>query len=159
MKRILIIISILFIANISSFAQNQKDIARFYVLEATVDGIDVTSQIVNNNVYTVFYETEDEMLYMANVWERHNSQSWGPIFNVDYEHYPETSSKYESDEFIFDWAFSNSYDSKRGICGVTLTKIYKPEGIISILTLREDSGKVTVYTGYMEGTLNFSKYY
>ena len=30
-------------------AQNQKDIARFYVLEATVDGIDVTSQIVNNN--------------------------------------------------------------------------------------------------------------
>lgn len=160
MKRILIIMSVLFVTIFStSFAQNQKDVARFYVLEATMNGFDVTSQVVNNKAYTVFYETDEGLLYMANVWERTDSQSWGPIFNVEYEHYPETSSVYESDEFVFDWAFSNSYDTKRGICEVSFSKIYKPEGIVSVLTLREDSGDVTVYTGYMEGSVNFSKYY
>lgn len=159
MKRILIIISILIATITFVSAQNQKEVARFYVLEATSNGIDVTSQVVYNDAYTVFYETDEGLLYMANVWERSDSQSWGPIFNVEYEHYPETSSVYESDEFIFDWAFSNTYDSKRGICEVSLSKIYKPEGVISILTLREDSGDVTVYTGYMKGSVNFSKYY
>lgn len=160
MKRILIIMSVLFVTTFSTtFAQNQKEVARFYVLEATMNGIDVTSQVVNNRAYTVFYETDEGLLYMANVWERTDSQSWGPIFNVEYEHYPETSSVYESDEFVFDWAFSNSYDTKRGICEVSFSKIYKPEGIVSVLTLREDSGDVTVYTGYMEGSVNFSKYY
>lgn len=160
MKRILIIMSVLFVTTFStSFAQNQKEVARFYVLEATMNGFDVTSQVVNNKAYTVFYETDEGLLYMANVWERTDSQSWGPIFNVEYEHYPETSSVYESDEFVFDWAFSNSYDTKRGICEVSFSKIYKPEGIVSVLTLREDSGDVTVYTGYMEGSINFSKYY
>ena len=159
MKRILIIISILIATITSVSAQNQIEVARFYVLEATSNGIDVTSQVVYNDVYTVFYETDEGLLYMANVWERSDSQSWGPIFNVEYEHYPETSSVYESDEFIFDWAFSNTYDSKRGICEVSLSKIYKPEGVVSILTLREDSGDVTVYTGYMKGSVNFSKYY
>lgn len=160
MKRILIIMSVLSVTTFStSFAQNQKEVARFYVLEATMNGFDVTSQVVNNKAYTVFYETDEGLLYMANVWERTDSQSWGPIFNVEYEHYPETSSLYESDEFVFDWAFSNSYDTKRGICEVSFSKIYKPEGIVSVLTLREDSGDVTVYTGYMEGSVNFSKYY
>ena len=160
MKRILIIMSVLFVTTFStSFAQNQKEVARFYVLEATMNGFDITSQVVNNKAYTVFYETDEGLLYMANVWERTDSQSWGPIFNVEYEHYPETSSVYESDEFVFDWAFSNSYDTKRGTCEVSFSKIYKPEGIVSVLTLREDSGDVTVYTGYMEGSVNFSKYY
>lgn len=159
MKRLFIIIFVMIVTTTSAISQNQKDVARFYVLEATMNGFDVTSQVVNNKAYTVFYETDEGLLYMANVWERTDSQSWGPIFNVEYEHYPETSSVYESDEFVFDWAFSNSYDTKRGICEVSLSKIYKPEGVISILTLREDSGDVTVYTGYMEGSVNFSKYY
>lgn len=159
MKKFFIVIFVLIATTASVFSQNQKEVARFYVLEATMNGFDVTSQVVNNKVYTVFYETDESLLYMANVWERTDSQSWGPIFNVEYEHYPETSSVYESDEFVFDWAFSNSYDTKRGICEVSLSKIYKPEGVIPILTLREDSGDVTVYTGYMEGSINFSKYY
>ena len=159
MKRLFIIIFVMIVITTSAISQNQKEVARFYVLEATMNGFDVTSQVVNNKAYTVFYETDEGLLYMANVWERTDSQSWGPIFNVEYEHYPETSSVYESDEFVFDWAFSNSYDTKRGICEVSFSKIYKPEGIVSVLTLREDSGDVTVYTGYMEGSVNFSKYY
>lgn len=143
----------------SAFAQEQKEVARFYVIEATMNGIDVTSQVVNNEVYTVFYETDEGLLYMANVWERSGTQSWGPIFNVVNEHYPETNTTYESDEFLFDWAFRNSYDTKKGICEVTFSKIYKPNGIVSVLTLYEDSGDVVVYTGYMKGTVNFSKYY
>lgn len=159
MKRLFIIIFVIIVTTTSAISQNQKEVARFYVLEATMNGFDVTSQVVNNKAYTVFYETDEGLLYMANVWEMTDSQSWGPIFNVEYEHYPETSSVYESDEFVFDWAFSNSYDTKRGICEVSFSKIYKPEGIVSVLTLREDSGDVTVYTGYMEGSVNFSKYY
>ncbi len=158
MKRFFIIISMLLIATTSAFAQGQKDLARFYVLKATIDGKDYTSYVVNNDAYTVFYETGDGRLYMANVWEKQDSQSWGPVLNMNSKHHPETSTTYESDEFIFDWAFSNSYDSKTGVCEVSFSKVYKPQGVVSILRIREKSGSVTEYVGYMNGTVNFYKY-
>lgn len=158
MKRILIIISLLLIATASAFAQDQKDLARFYVLKATIDGSDQTSYVVNNDAYTVFYETADGKLWMANVWEKRDSQSWGPVLNMNSKHHPETSTTYESDEFIFDWAFSNSYDSETGVCEVSFSKVYKPQGVVSILRISTKSGSVIEYIGYMNGTVNFSKY-
>ena len=67
MKRIFIFISVLLMTTATAFAQNQKDLARFYILKATIDGKDYTSYVVNNDAYTVFYETADGKLYMANV--------------------------------------------------------------------------------------------
>ena len=138
--------------------QAQKDLARFYVTKAIMNGRDVTAQIAGNKVYTVFYETSDGALHMANVWEKQKSQSWGPILNMKSKQYPQTERSYKVDLFTFDWAFSNSYDSKRGVCQVTFTKTYKPEGVISTLTMRQESGEVTEYIGYMEGSVNFHKY-
>lgn len=52
-KQLFIIISVLLIATTPVFAQGQKDLARFYVLKATIDGKDYTSYVVNNDAYTV----------------------------------------------------------------------------------------------------------
>lgn len=158
-KQLFIIISVLLIATTPVFAQGQKDLARFYVLKATIDGKDYTSYVVNNDAYTVFYETADGKLYMANVWEKQDSQSWGPVLNMYSKHHPETNTTYEADEFIFDWAFSNSYDSKKGVCEVSFSKVYQPQGVVSILRIREKNGSLTEYVGYMNGTVNFSKYH
>ena len=159
MKRVLFTIFALVICSTSTFAQCQKDLARFYVSRATIDGKDYTSYVVNNDAYTVFYETDDGKLYMANVWEKQDSQSWGPVLNMYYKHHQETSTTYKTDEFIFDWAFSNSYDSKKGICEVSFLKVYHPQGVVSILRIREKNGSLTEYIGYMDGIVNFSKYY
>ena len=159
MKRLLLTAFVL-LATLTTpaFAQNQKEIARFYVSKATINGRDVTSQVIGNDAYTVFYEVENK-LYMANVWEKQDSQSWGPVLRIVSNHYPETNDAYEADEFKFDWSFRNSYDSKRGVCRVIFSKIYKPSGVVSILKLIEESGDETKYIGYMKGSINFSKYY
>ena len=91
--------------------------------------------------------------------EEADSQSWGPVLNMYSKHHPETNTTYEADEFIFDWAFSNSYDSKKGVCEVSFSKVYQPQGVVSILRIREQNGSLTEYVGYMNGTVNFSKYH
>ena len=159
MKKLFIIFSVLLIATTSVFAQRQKEIARFYVLKATVDGNDYTSYVVNNGAYTVFYETDDGKLYMANVWEKQDSQSWGPVLNMRVQRHSETNTTYADDEFIFDWAFRNSYDSKTGVCEVSFSKVYRSQRIVSILRIREKNGCFTEYIGYMKGSVNFSKYH
>lgn len=155
-KAIQVLLYLFFIAG-PLFAQ-QKELARFYVLKATVDGQDVTSQVVSNDAYTVFYETELRELYMANVWAKPKTQSWGPVYNFYNKNHKETRDSYEADEFIFDWSFRNSYDSDKGVCSVSFTKVYKPQGVVSILRIRNPKGGITEYIGYMKGTIDFSKY-
>ena len=60
-------------------AQEQKEIARFYVTHASYNGNDITEWAVNRKVFTVFYTINDE-LYMANVSDADDNQSWGKVW-------------------------------------------------------------------------------
>lgn len=138
-------------------AQEQKEIARFYVTHASYNGNDITEWVVNKKVFTVFYTINDEP-YMANVSDATDEQSWGKVWGFKNETKEETAKEYKVDIFYFNWNYSNSYDSKKGTCKVQFLKIYKPQGIVSKLKLITESLDVTEYTGYMEGSLNLSNY-
>lgn len=155
MKKLICLICVTLLYIKPMFAQEQKEIARFYVTHASYNGSDITEWAVNRKVFTVFYITNDE-LYMANVSDATNEQSWGKTWGFKNETKEETAKDYKVDIFYFNWNYSNSYDSKKGTCKVQFLKIYKPQGIVSKLRLITESLDVTEYTGYMEGSLNFS---
>lgn len=155
-KNILLIWVALF--NITAvLAQEQKEVAKFYVTHAINNGNDVTEWAIRDKIFTVFYYVGND-LYMANVSERSDTQSWGKVFGGHSENKKETSTEYATDTYYFNWNYTNSYDSKKGTCKVLFTKIYKPQGVVAKLKLITESLDVTEYIGYMEGSIDFSNY-
>lgn len=145
-------------SNSNKQSDKQELIAKFIVTSAKNNGYDVTQQVVNQGgAYTVFYSVGNET-YMANYMEKKDSQSWGVIYDFTSETTEETSEAYKTDVFKFSWNYQNSYDSKTGTCKCSLTKVYKPQGIVSILKMVTESLDVIEYTGYMDGSVDFSKF-
>lgn len=157
MKRYIFLICFALFNITAILAQQQKEVARFYVTHASLNGNDITEWAVNRNMFTVFYTINGE-LYMANVSDSNDDQSWGKVWGFRNETREETSTDYKVDIFYFNWNYSNSYDSKKGTCKVQFLKIYKPQGIVSKLKLITESLDLTEYIGYMEGSIDFSNY-
>lgn len=157
MKKIILLICVTIFNVTTILAQQQKEIAKFYVTHAIYNGNDITEWAINRNLFTVFY-TIDKELCMANISGSNNEQSWGKIWGFKNETRAETAKDYKVDIFYFNWNYSNSYDSKKGTCKVQFIKIYKPQGVVSKLKLITESLDVTEYTGYMEGSLDFHNY-
>ncbi|MDR3095148.1 MAG: hypothetical protein LBU62_11000 [Bacteroidales bacterium] len=158
-KIVLMFVFVLSIVQIYSRNEEQEILAKFIITDATDNGIDVTPEIVKNQVYTVFYTSgNDEFVYMANVAKVPNTQSFGPMYSVDSETYPETDDRYRMDVFDFNWHYSNTYDTKKGTAKVKVTKIYKPQGVAFTLKIITESLDIVIYRGYMEGTINFNEF-
>lgn len=157
MEKRILFICIVLLNIITMSAQEQKEVARFYITHASHNGQDITEWAISRKTYTVFYTIEDEP-YIANVSGVNDEQSWGRIWGLKNETREETSTNYKADIFYFNWNYSNSYDSKNGTCKVQFFKIYKPQGIVSMLKLVTESLDVTEYIGYMDGSIDFSNF-
>ncbi len=139
-------------------AQQQTSSAKFYVIMAYENGRDISSWATSSDIYTVFYIVDDE-LYMANVCPEQNSQSYGPIYNMKSKSYPATATEPERDEFKFNWAYKNTYNSKKGVCKVNFTKAYDEDGnTYSLLDMTTEDHRNIRYIGYMENYFDLSKY-
>lgn len=135
-------------------SDEQQLLAKFIVTNAKYNGQDITQQIVNQGgAYTVIYSVGEET-YMANYMEKQESQSWGKIYDLTSNKTEETSTSYEMDVFKFSWNYQNSYDSETGTCKCTLTKIYKPQGVVSVLKMVTEKLDVIEYTGYLDGSVD-----
>lgn len=122
------------------------------------NGRDISSWATSSDIYTVFYIVDDE-LYMANVCPEQNSQSYGPIYNMKSKSYPATATEPERDEFKFNWAYKNTYNSKKGVCKVNFTKAYDEDGnTYSLLDMTTEDHRNIRYIGYMENYFDLSKY-
>lgn len=157
MKKEFLLLILMLIPSLSILAQQQKEIARFHVTHATNNGNDITEWAVEKKLFTVFYTIENEP-YIANVSGFDGEQSWGRIWGFKNETKKETSTNYKTDIFHFNWNYSNSYDSKNGTCKVQFLKIYKPQGVVSMLKLVTESLDVIEYMGYMDGSIDFSNF-
>lgn len=159
MKQIMIL-TVLFFFSVNAFAQTQEIIATFIVTDASMNGENITQEVVTKGgAYTVFYQSgRSNLLYMANVWPKQNSQSWGALYMEEIQNLPETSNQLETDIYFFRWEYQNSYDTKRGTCNIQFIKTYKPQGITSTLKMITEELDITIFKGHMEGTLDFSKF-
>ena len=158
MRKLFLII--LLITNTITFAQSNKQevLSKFIITDASSNGNDITETILDQRAYLVFYTKNDNNLYMANVWPKDNSQSFGRLYNMEYNKLKETYENFETDIFYFKWRYINNYDSKKGTATVELLKIYKPQGITFKITVIPENLNILIYKGYMEGTLDLNIY-
>lgn len=161
MRRKYLVILVLFLFTFVNvlFGQRQETLAKFIITDAITNGIDVTPTLLANKAYTVFYTSDnDGLIYMANVWPKSNSQSYGPMYSVESENKRETYETYKADIFYFNWRYINTYDNKTGTAKVQVIKIYKPQGVAFTVKIIPENLDIIVYKGYMEGTIDFSDY-
>jgi hypothetical protein len=145
--------------SISNSSIKQEVIAKFIITDGTLNGIDNTPTILDQGAYTAFYTFDnDGLIYMANYWPKNDSQSYGPMYSAETNSLHETYETYKADIFYYNWRYTNDYDGKTGTAKVQLTKIYKPQGVAFILKIILENLDIIVYKGYMEGTIDFSKY-
>ncbi|QQS29998.1 MAG: hypothetical protein IPM47_03335 [Sphingobacteriales bacterium] len=140
----------------SLFAQ-QETYSRFIISDARINDYDYTERYVGSGGYIVFYEVDGE-LFMANVLEDENTQSYGRLFSMNIREIKETYENYEAEVYTFKWSYINDYDTKRGTASVRLTKVYKPVGVAFICVIVPENLDVLEYRGYMEGSIDFSGY-
>jgi hypothetical protein len=150
----------LIIFQVAVFSQNntQETLSKFIISDATKNGNDITETILDKNGYLVFYTNNDNNLYMANVWQKNDTQSFGRLYNNEHKKIKETYETFEADVFYFKWRYINSYNTKKGTASVELIKIYKPQGVVFKITIITENLDILVYKGYMEGTLDLNKY-
>ena len=160
MRKIIIIGILLILSPFVTFGQNttQETLSKFIISDATDNGTDITETILDQRGYLVFYTNNDNNLYMANVWQKNDTQSFGRLYNTEHKKLKETYENFEADMFYFKWRYINSYDTKKGTATVELIKIYKPQGVTFKITIIPENLDVLVYKGYMEGTLDLNKY-
>ena len=130
---------------------------KFIITDASINGVDTTPTLLAAEAYSVFYTVEDsDLIYMANVWSKNDSQSYGPMYYIKKKE--ETYEEYKADFFYFNWRYMNDYDDKKGTATVQLIKIFKPQGITFILKIIPENLDVIVYKGYIEGSIDFSAF-
>lgn len=157
MKNIFLVISLLIPCVF--FGQDKLSIVTtFNVTDGKKNGIDITETLIEQDSYLVLYKTgNSKELFLANIWKKDNSQSYGRIYNLKEEIEEETEKNYKSENINFKWSYINTYNSKQGTADVVLVKTYKPQAVIFKLTIISEDLDVLVYKGYIEGTLNIEK--
>ena len=158
MKKIILLITLTLNAILFAQNNNQETLSKFIITDASDNGNDITETILEQNGYLVFYTDAEKNLFMANVWEKNDTQSFGRLYNTEHKKLKETYESFEADIFYFRWRYINSYDTKKGTATVELIKIYKPQGVTFKIKIVPENLDVLVYKGFMEGTLDLNKY-
>lgn len=152
------IITTLFLFVIFLGYSQQETLAKFTITDATINGYDTTETYLDAGGYIVFYTQPDDKLYMANVMSNRKTQSFGRLYSSEHSKLKETYENYEADIFYFKWRYINDYDNKKGTATIELIKIYKPQGVTFICKIIPENLDILIYKGYMEGTLDLTKY-
>ena len=131
--------------------------AEFIITDARKNNEDITEWALNNGNKIVFYIPEEfpGEVYMANYLTVAETQSWGRTYDMSKEHYDETDTSYETDVYTFKWSYQNSYDTKKGTAQVSLTKVFKPQGVVVSIQMITESLDILDYKGYLNGSLQF----
>lgn len=108
--------------------------------------------------FLIFYNNKEGQLCLANVSGINDDQSYGRVYSLASETIKETETSYKADVFNFRWKYYNSYNSETVYAAVSLTKIYKPTGVIFSIKMALLNLDVLKIKGYMEGTLNLNDY-
>ncbi len=151
---------------LQTFAQlngTKKDVffilSEFKVKDVRTNGIDYTKKALEGENNLFFYkDNETNEVLFSNYWKKTASQSYGPIYNLEFKYFKETYENYEREEYKFKWSYKNTYEEKVGTCDADLFLEYKPMGIYFDLKLIAENLDELHYRGEFNGTMSYIKH-
>ena len=126
-------------------SQNQ-DQARFVIKNAYIKGQDYSEHYQNAGAYLSLYE-KDGMPCMAIVKSKQKSQSYGPVTDMDVQHYNATPYSYERDVLKYIWHYQNSYDNNKGEAACRLDVTYKGNETMFVFEYVLPNGEMSRFSG------------
>jgi hypothetical protein len=157
MKKLKTIGAILFSLYYSSLnAQYKKKdsqvIATINIKEAIIDGSDYTSEALKDKADLVFYlPKEGKEIMLSNYWKKSNTQSFGRIYSIVKEDL--LCTEFKTERYHFQWDYTNTYDTIKGVASVKLLVIHKPEGNYFDFTIFTEALEVLLYYGFSQEDL------
>lgn len=141
-----------------AFAQKEEvkqELTHFVILDHQYNNEDFTDfSLDNGNYITLSLNKNDSCL--ANV--TNEGQSEGEITRLTYESFEATEESNRIEHYTFRWSYRNTYDSLRGSCFIELIKSYRDKAVLYDLKMVDEYLNVSVYKGYIKGTLNLDNY-
>jgi hypothetical protein len=140
---------ILFILMQTVYVQSQNSFnsyEKYFIVDGFSNDTSITDLLTENEALIRFYPLDSKgTWFMANIWPKSYSQSFGKITNL--------ISQRDFDEgkvidlYSFDWEYQNTYDEQRGTAKVFLVKMYLPKTTIFKIEIEVDSSNVLTYSG------------
>ncbi|MBW4890122.1 hypothetical protein KXQ82_10365 [Mucilaginibacter sp. HMF5004] len=142
------------IFGLTTYAQENTELARFIISDVRMNDIDVTKTFVDGQSYLVLYTPAgSKELYFASIRHTDHTQSYGRIYDQESSQVDATSTQYKSENYKFKWSYANSYDNKQGTATITMELVYKPNGTAFTCKVVTEALDVLVYRGYVSGSL------
>jgi hypothetical protein len=133
----------------------QETLANFQINGASENGKDITSLVVNRDYYLSLYKTENlNNLYFSVICESDDSQSYGSIYSIKHETYPNTETNSKSELYSFYWSYNNTYDALTGTAKIKLLVVYEPDNTLYTLSMQYENLEEYIYKGFIEGDLS-----
>lgn len=133
-----------------AFDNNKKVFGKFYISSSFDNDYETTDLILKAGAFLVFYSGSESnnYLYMANVWPKEQSQSYGRTYN----HKVFDKKIPESEEMVsytlFRWDYENSYNSNVGSATIILEQVLSSYAFK--MTIITDKLNMLVYEGFKE---------
>ena len=131
------------------FDSNKTTFGKFFITSSLENEKNTTINILENGAFIVFYTgNQNNDLYMANVWPKSGSQSYGKTYNYNTFDVKDPISGIVTTNTLFKWDYLNSYNSIEGSATVIVeqTNSQKPN-TFKIIIITDKLNKLT-YEGY-----------
>jgi hypothetical protein len=133
----------------------QQDIANFQIKEASENGKDITSLVVNRDYYLSLYKSENSNnIYFSVICESDDSQSYGSIYSIKHETLPDSEINSKSELYSFYWSYNNTYNAETGTAKIKLLIVYEPTITLYTLRMQYENLEEYVYKGFIEGDIS-----
>ena len=153
----LIIVTLLFIT--IGNAQEQQTIAKLLIKHAKWNTTDISKETVLQRGIIVFYfANDDTTLYMSNVRNAGNSQSFGPLIPIKNDSSDVDIHSGNIESISYQWSYYNTYDGQAGLAEVKVLKIKNPyKGNTYAIKIFPENQDILNYNGEFLGANNIFK--
>ena len=131
------------------YDSNKTTFGKFFITSSLENEKNTTINILENGAFIVFYTgDQNKDLYMANVWPKSGSQSYGKTYSYNTFDIEDPISGIVTTNTLFKWDYLNSYNSIKGSATVIVeqTNSQKPN-TFKIIIITDKLNKLT-YEGY-----------